>query len=117
LASECADQFIGSTKKGRTERAWIQVYRAIEHGFVKDKCKKPDILKHFPPQIADFANEFVRMQEQRHKADYDPSFTTTKSQAFADLISSSNAIEKFLSCDKKHRKAFCAYVLLRDPRK
>lgn len=117
LAAECADLIIGSQKKGRTERAWRQVYRSLEHGIAKNKCKQKDVMDLFPKEIIDFAVEFVRMQERRHSADYDPFFTVTKSEVHSDILSSQSAIEKFLSCERKHRKAFCAHVLMKDTRK
>src|SRR4051812_27154040 len=35
LAKQCADAFAG-TGAGRSERAWNQVYRALEHGAAKN---------------------------------------------------------------------------------
>jgi len=117
LAGECANLLIGGTKKLRSEPAWRQVYRALEHGFAKNKCANQNILNRFPNGIIDFATAFVTMQERRHLADYDPLFDVTKSQVMADIVLTYNAIDKFSMCSAKDRKAFCAYVLLKDVRK
>ncbi|MDE8345327.1 MAG: hypothetical protein POH28_04000, partial [Acidocella sp.] len=41
----------------------------------------------------------------------------SKSQVFADIVLSSDAMDKFLACSTKDKRAFCAYVLLKDARK
>lgn len=70
LARECADTIAG-TGPQRSEAAWLQVYRALEHGVAKNACKEAK-TKGFPPEIVEFAEAFVTMQEERHTADYDP---------------------------------------------
>jgi len=116
LANECANQFIGSNKKHRSEPAWRQVYRALEHGATKSKCANKAILQKFPAGIADFATAFVTLQERRHLADYDPHFSATKSQVWNDMVLTRDAIGKFSRCSTKDKKAFCAYVLFKDVR-
>ncbi len=76
LANTCADLLVGPRSTGQTNQAWRQAYRALDHGEVKSKCTrgpgKPILDNHFPQAIRDFARQFVKMQEIRHKADYDP---------------------------------------------
>jgi len=114
LARECANLLIGGSNSERSKAAWRQVYRALEHGIAKSKCKKREVMKKFPKEIEDFANMFVTMQEKRHSADYDPFMQFTKSEVSADIVSVKIAIARFKLASTKDRRAFCAYVLLKD---
>lgn len=50
LAHECADRFIG-TGDQRSEAAWTQVYRALEHGFAAKQARKARELGFPDPRI------------------------------------------------------------------
>jgi hypothetical protein len=39
MAKECADTIAG-TGRHRSDKAWVQVYRALEHGVAKNACKQ-----------------------------------------------------------------------------
>jgi len=54
------------------------------------------------------------MQERRHSADYDPFFRITKSQVQIHIAATRKAIRNFGAVPEKDRRAFCAYVLLKD---
>ena len=56
LAKTCADGMLGGVNASRSNRAWRQVYRALEHGSAKNACKNHHTLKLFPKDIEDFAN-------------------------------------------------------------
>lgn len=72
LARCGADLVAGSTKQHRSQSAWQQTYRALDHGETRKRCAPPTRLAEFPIGIQDFAASFVRMQRLRHWADYDP---------------------------------------------
>jgi hypothetical protein len=40
LAKSCADLVIGSSRGTRSEPAWNQVYRSLQHGFVRESYKQ-----------------------------------------------------------------------------
>ena len=113
LARHCADLLIGASKAARSEDAWRQVYRSIEHGLAKDRCRDKAHLAKLPTEIQDFADTFVTMQDKRHRADYDPHATFSKSEVESDLRYAEQVIARFSRCDAKDRRAFCAFVLLR----
>jgi uncharacterized protein (UPF0332 family) len=112
LAKSCADSFIGSAKQIRTNRAWQQTYRALDHGFAKNACQNPAISQ-FPPAISDFAIVFATMQAKRHDADYNPFSRFYKSQVLIDIENAKTAIEAFQKANAKDKKAFAAWVLLK----
>ena len=113
LARECADSLIGGTGAARSDKAWKQVYRALEHNYVSNQVRNKDIIKRFPKEIEDFANTFVGLQKKRHDADYDPYAKFTKSEVETDIITTTQAVATFKSASVKDRRAFCAYVLLK----
>lgn len=113
LARECANLLIGGDGADRSDEAWLQVYRSLEHGHAKGRCTNKSMVRKFLKEIEDFANSFVTMQKKRHDADYDPFATFAKSEVVADIALVEEAIRKFKGLAIKHRRAFCAYVLLR----
>jgi hypothetical protein len=111
LARSCADLLIGGVGSNRSPEAWRQVYRALDHGPAKNRCKSAK-NRNYPQDIQDFANLFVAMQEKRHGADYDPIERFYKSSVAADVDQVELAINAFDSVSAMERRAFCAYVLL-----
>lgn len=110
LARCCADVMIGTNSQ--TKKAWQQVYRALDHNFAKNACQHGNISR-FPLEIQDFANAFVTLQSKRHSADYDPYSKIYKSQVLVDLANAETVIIGIKSAPAKHRKAFAAWVLLK----
>lgn len=117
LAKTCADQFIGGTAASRSQQAWKQTYRALMHGMSKDACKKGEMISRFPDPIRDFANLYGQMQSKRHLADYDPLLRLSKSEVASDIELARQSILDFKQAPKKDQRAFCAYVMFRQPKK
>lgn len=109
LCQTCAEAFA----RRDTRNAWKQVYRAVDHGIARQNCKRSDVISRFPEPIQDFADQFVSMQEKRHRADYDPHQKFLKSAVEADIAAAESAIANFHACAVKDRKAFAAYVLFK----
>ena len=81
LCKNSADSLVGP--KGapdRSRRAWNQAYRAVEHNVAKNQCMNKGIMDEFPKTIQNFASHFVRAQELRHEADYDPAISFTRQE-------------------------------------
>lgn len=116
LARCCADLLVGSSKSKRSNEAWHQVYRALEHGLAKSACNKKGIMEKFPAAIQDFAIRFIEMQEKRHKADYDPTEKFFKSEVEVDIKFTESVIKKFNAVHIKDRRAFAVFALLKPPR-
>lgn len=107
---------MGGAGASRSQSAWRQTYRALEHGVAKNACNDGKIAL-FPNQIQDFANAFVTMQEKRHAADYDPAAKFVKSAVAQDILTARQAIEDFAQAPLKDRRAFCVFVILRPGRR
>ena len=116
LAKEGADLLIGGTGSTRSKPAWAQTYRALEHGYAKSQCNDKN-TSSFPKAIEDYANAFVTLQGKRHSADYNPLQRFSKSVVVADINLAETAIHAFKSAKTSDRRAFCAWVLFRQPKK
>ena len=112
LAKCCADSLVGTTST-RSNEAWHQVYRALEHNLAKNSCDNKDIIKKFPNEIQDFAGLFKQMQEKRHLADYDPDEKFFKSAILVDISLVESAIREFKRTKIKDKRAFAVFVLLK----
>ena len=53
LAAYGADLLVGRTKGLRSEPAWRQVYRALEHGKARKQCERKRYIGKFPKEIED----------------------------------------------------------------
>ena len=115
LGKTCADLLAG-TSANVDRRAWRQVYRAIQHGTVKNRCEQQAIMQTFPDAIREFGDLFVEMQHKRHTADYNPDAQFTKSDVVKDIDRVGNVISRFNAVAAPHRRAFAIHVLL-DQRK
>lgn len=112
LARSCADMLVGGQGSDRSRAAWAQVYRALEHGEAKKRCKSEGI-RAFPKEIVNFANLFVEMQEKRHLADYDPQYRTTRSEVVEQIEAVKAVIDQFASAPSKDRRAFAVWILMK----
>ena len=112
LAVCCADMLVGGVGAERSEPAWRQVYRALEHGAARQRCNRTAIIQKFPVEVRDFAEKFAIMQQKRHRADYDPEADYEKDDVLKDITDAAEAIAKFQRVPVKDRRAFAVYLLL-----
>lgn len=116
LARCCADTLVGKARASRSEPAWRQAYRALEHGHARSRCLRP-VIRGFPPEIEAFADKFVDMQGKRHQADYDPhppEGPWSKADVEDDIDTAQDAIARFEAAPLPDRRAFAVHVLLKN---
>ena len=118
LAKNNANNFIShENRDGKADRAWQQTYRALEHSNAFKACKRcynEEEKLGFPKPIIDFARQFVTLQTERHRADYDPTVKYKKQEVINYVESAKTAILVFTkSKSKKHKQAFAALVLFK----
>jgi uncharacterized protein (UPF0332 family) len=111
MAKNAADMVAG-TGANKAEKAWAQVYRAMDHGFAKNACKEVAKLG-FPSAIVTCADEFVTLQEARHRADYDPVHRLTRAEALTLVARAEAAIKLLKAATLKDRRAFAVQLLLK----
>ena len=117
LARCCADTLVGATRPRRSQQAWRQAYRSLEHGHARNQCANQSMLRRFPPRIRRFGEQFVDMQRLRHIADYDPDpepeIDFDRVHISHLIAESARTITAFQSADVIDRRAFAAFVLFR----
>lgn len=114
LAKSCADLLVGSRTSTETRQAWRQAYRSLHHGQIKRQCtdrRSKRVLQKFPQAVQDFADQFVKMQRQRHLADYDPFEHFVRSEVVQVIGETKTAISEFEKADRSDRRAFGVFVL------
>lgn len=115
LDQTCADSFIGAFGADRSSPAWLQVYRAVDHGFAKRQCGIRHVMKQFPKSIEDFGDAFTKAKAKRHMADYDPTHSVALSEVIDVIDTAEGVIRDFLKSRRKDKRAFDAWVLLKKP--
>ena len=116
LAFCCADRLAGSTRSNRSESAWRQAYRALEHGHARNQCDSQSAMSVFPPEIQYFGRRFVFMQGQRQLAEYSPSASFSRGWVVQAINETEDAIDAFESAPNSDRRAFAIHVLFRPRR-
>lgn len=113
LCWNCADCLIGGKSANRSDPAWRQAYRTIDHNFAKNQCSNGKVLAKFPKEIEDFAAQFKILQEKRHEADYDPASRFTRLDVETFIDAAELAIKQFTKTRIKDRRAFAAWTAMK----
>ena len=64
LATSNANMLVGGPGASRSQPAWRQAYRALQHGTARQRCERQGIIIKFPGEIQDFAERFADMQKK-----------------------------------------------------
>ena len=113
LARCCANMLVGATPASRSQQAWRQVYRALEHGHAKNQCSNRNMLSRFPQQIQGFGLLFADMQRHRQEADYNPDARFSRSDVRRFIDQAKKVLSEFADTDAREQQAFAVYVLFR----
>ena len=108
-----ASTLVGAARANRSQAEWIQVYRALEHGYARNQCNNRAAMSRFSPAIQNFGDMFSEMQFQRQSADYDPNASFTRSEAVQFVDAAARVIADFENADAGERRAFAVFVLFR----
>jgi len=111
LAKLAADSLIGKTPGKRPNKAWVEVYRGLNHGTCHAACRDAANI-NFPREIKDFAENFVQLQDIRHQADYDPKFRPTKRDAEFYIALAEKSVSEIENVAMVDKKAFSAWILI-----
>ena len=114
LCQLIADEFVG--KNSSTERAWLQAYRALNHGEARSRCKSireaEDKGMNFPSGVVAFADKFTLLQATRHEADYNPQGNYQREDIIGFVEMADKVRRDLRRVAPKHRKAFAVFLLL-----
>ena len=114
IAICCANTLVGGSSSNRSESAWIQVYRAVEHRTARVRCENQQVMQRFPAEIQGFARLFVELQIARHEADYNPNpeFEFYKSAVLQNIVDPEYQLDRFSAAPIRDRRAFAVHVLM-----
>ena len=112
LARCCADTLVGATPASRSQSAWTQTYRALEHGYARNQCRRP-LINGFPPEIREFGRAFAYMQRHRNIADYATESDLSRAETMGLVNWTKEVIDDFAAAPVQDRRAFSVYVLMR----
>lgn len=114
IAQSNADTLVGVDPQTRDLGAWRQTYRALEHRYARQRCIMARRNPRFTLPVQRLADHFVTMQEHRHRADYDPDATFSRSEVLAAITQIDAVIADFRAVADRERNAFAAYILMRE---
>ena len=114
LCQSNADTLVGDDPQSRDQLAWRQAYRALDHGYARQRCILAGRNPRFMPTIQALSNHFVATQISRHQADYEPDTDFEQQEIAAIITQIDAAIAAFRGVPAPDRRAFAVYVLMRE---
>jgi uncharacterized protein (UPF0332 family) len=121
ILTEAADTFVGTTK--RSSPIYVLCYRSIAHRSLRELCadvRKSTLPKKYSsyvptnglgPNIPTFASSVMELQEKRHTADYDPTFSAKISDARLTIRTARAALRRFQTASIAERTAFLGILV------
>jgi hypothetical protein len=101
-----ADETLGAAR--------YQAYRSVDHSNAKAACQDcKSAGKGFPKGIVRYAETFIRLQDLRHDADYNPTADFDVNHVNDMISSCKKAIAAFDAEPERHRRAFVLFVALK----
>lgn len=116
LCAACADALAGPDPASRDPESWLLVYRALEHGYARNRFSNDAAMGRFPDAIGSFGGHFIKMQARRQAADYDPSVQFEPQRVRTDIEDTARVIAGFTSLLHQDLRALALYLLLRPRR-
>ncbi len=96
----------------RRHPGWVRIYRAVNHGQAEQACRSREV-RSLPDGVQNFAKLFVGLQEQRHRADYDPHASFNKSEVERLIVDARAVLDEFEQADRLARRYLAVLVLFR----
>ncbi len=112
LAKAFADAFIGADPAVRTDNAWIEVYRGLDHATCIEACGLAIKMNvQFPTGLLNVAGEIKQLHKARLNADYNPRQTITARDAEMLFGLATECVEQINQCADRDLKAFGVWML------
>lgn len=112
LARIAADRLVRQSGPSGHASTWNHVYRSLQHGHAKRQCLNGATLAAYPPEIRRFAAWFAKLQDQRHRADYDPAATLDTARVRRVVRYAADRIRGLERAREADQRAFAAWILL-----
>ena len=114
VAQSNADALVGDDPLDRDQEAWRQAYRALEHGYARQRCQQAQRNPRFSAAVQNLAEYFGEIQTLRNRADYDPDAVFPHHDVLTAIAKSSQHIAAFRAAPDRERRAFAVYILMRE---
>jgi uncharacterized protein (UPF0332 family) len=105
-----ADLVVGAATRRSSPKIYARAYRAIEHGDLR-RLKNPQSRD---PNITRLSTSAVKLQQDRHEADYDPLHRVSKADAISSVRLARSAITCFEDAPADEKKACLTLLLFRE---
>lgn len=117
LCELAATALVAGDTSSAPRRARAQVYRALDHQKAKTRLKslfqngmfRADL--RFPDDVKTFAVAFETLQEERHRADYDPHASFRRGEVNLLIQEAETAIACLRRISGKHQAALAVWVM------
>ena len=100
-----ADALVGDDPDDRDQSAWRQAYRALEHGYARQRCRQIQGSGRFAVGVQILADYFPAIQHLRHQADYDPDRIFVQQETLSAINEAAARIDVFRSASARERRA------------
>ena len=110
LASSNAECLVDTPHDPLTEHAWSRIYRGLNHNAARRNLLQDRSL--YSLHVQQFADAFAQLQDQRHRADYDPNRTFSRPQALYWIERAEGAIDNFMQISADERKMVAIQSLI-----
>ena len=115
LCETTANLMVGTLQPEPARRvAWQRMYRVLQHGSTRNKCRNRNEVQQFPDGMQEFAEILIQAQDARHDADYDPLSRYTRQQVLDIIAEAYRVISVFDATPRQERLHFIAYLLASD---
>jgi len=113
LAKRCADELLQPI--GRSSDEYSRVYRALEHGTLKSAFSLKESPLNKRQNLRTIGDSLVRLQSERHRADYLPPIANVFSlrQAQKLVNQARSAITEIEALNKQDRRILATHLLFR----
>ena len=97
----------------KSNEAWRQVYRALEHGKVRSACSNSEVMEVFPDVLREFAATFVSLQIKRHEADYSYEARFARENTLAVIDRAERAVDQLKGANIADQRRFVVHMLFK----
>lgn len=122
LCRMVADAVVVRDPEDWPKRAWLHVYRSLDHGKVEQRlgrlvdAEKGIVHLDFPEPVRSLVATFTLLKAWRHRADYDPLHRHTPLDALNAVAQAAIGLQALNALEAKHRVTLGVWLLLDKPR-
>lgn len=114
LAFLCADELVGYN---RPWEAFTPIYRTLDHSAARKLFERARSKNLYGEEVADIGGAFIDLQEQRHRADYDPQPLGLTRNGALELIDKARKTILAIPSLPVEKKRMLAIQLIANPRR